>query len=616
MFWFSEIEAETIYMWSGAITPSSARVNAKLSAATTQARLAVSILADLSNPVYGPYSSANAGNNFMAAMSITGLIPNTKYYYAVQADGVLDNSADDIGSFTTPRIGFQSFRFTVGSCNNSSAHIVFNMMGEKNPLLEVITGDFHYSNPNSGTNINVHRTPYETNMLSQTASRNFHLKYPLAYMWDDHDYCGDNTGASAAGRTNARLAYQEYVPHYPLAAGSGDVPIYQSFTIGRIHFILSDLRSMRGVGNTSSSDPNLSMMGAVQKQWFKDQCLIAKTNNLIIAWVTSVSFGGNQNDNWGGFVAERRELSEFFKANSIENMLLLSGDAHMAAIDNGSNHDYSIAGNSNDYPVFQAAALNQSGSYKGGIYSEVGPVAPNGTNNSYINPNSTFGQYGVVDVTDLGNTQVMISFTAYRVTSTGTEQLLVSYTFTRNLLAAVPVKISSFTLKNTTKNDQSELTWNASFDDCKEFIIERSANGVEFNAIATLACVKNSKYHFSDDHILPGWNYYRIKAIDQNGVITYSAIERIFFGGLLKIVVSPNPVQEMIRISVDNLHADSEGSYSIYDTEMRLLQNAKVNWQAGHHQLDVIVSRKRPGIYFLRLIIGNKQFHKKFVVHP
>jgi hypothetical protein len=487
-------------------------------------------------------------------------------------------------------------------------------MAEKNPLFELITGDFHYENPNSGTNIDVHRLPYEDNMLSQTASRNFHLQYPLAYIWDDHDYCGDNTGSSAIGRTNARLAYQEYVPHYPLAFGSGNVPIYQSFTIGRIHFILSDLRSMRGVGNTASNDPNLSMMGTVQKQWFKDQCLYAKSNNLIIAWATAVSWGGNQNDNWGGFVQERKELSDFFQANNISNMFLLSGDAHMVAIDNGTNHDFSTAGNSNDYPVFQAAALNQSGGYKGGIYSEVGPVTPNGANNSYINPNSSFAQYGVVDITDAGGSQVSINFTAYRVTSAGAEQQLVSYNFTRNLLAAVPIQFTSFTLKHNSNNNISVLNWSASYDDCKEFTVERATNGMDFIPIVILGCSGNLHYQFTDNNPLPGWNYYRIKAVDRNGIITYSPIKKAFYGGTVKISIAPNPVRGTVKIIIDNLTTDADGNYSIYDVKMRLLQQGRINLQAGRNQLDIPMNNSRSGIYFIRLNFHNSTVIKKFIV--
>jgi len=196
----------------------------------------------------------------MAKMNITGLQPNTQYFYGVESGGVLDNSSTDIGKFKTPASGAFSFSFAHGSCTGNGNHAVFTAIQNKNPLFFLETGDFHYQDPNS-SNISTHRSPYENNILGQAAAGNLLKSTAMAYMWDDHDYCGNNnSGSGQAGTANARQAYQEYVPHYPLVAGSGNVPIYQAFTIGRVRFILADLRSLRATG---------TMFGTTQKAWFK-----------------------------------------------------------------------------------------------------------------------------------------------------------------------------------------------------------------------------------------------------------------------------------------------------------------------------------------------------------
>jgi phosphodiesterase/alkaline phosphatase D-like protein len=195
---------EVVYQWSGALQPTSATVVAKLSHASTSCRLVVSTSAALTSPVLSPAATASSSNNNMAKMTIRGLLPNTTYYYAVQSDGVTDNSAEDVGRFRTPAAGAFSFRFTVGSCAVNSDHQVYTLMRYKLPLFHLTTGDFHYANPNSGTDISVHRLPYEQNMLSQAASRAFFLRTPVAYVWDDHDYSGNNSNGISAGRANAR----------------------------------------------------------------------------------------------------------------------------------------------------------------------------------------------------------------------------------------------------------------------------------------------------------------------------------------------------------------------------------------------------------------------------
>ena len=47
---------------------------------------------------------------------------------------------------------------------------------------------------------------------------------------------------------------------------------------------------------------------------------------------------------------------------------MISGDAHMVAIDDGSHSGYAHGGR-DGFPVFHAAALESSGSVKGGPYS-------------------------------------------------------------------------------------------------------------------------------------------------------------------------------------------------------------------------------------------------------
>ena len=64
---------------------------------------------------------------------------------------------------------------------------------------------------------------------------------------------------------------------------------------------------------------------------------------------------------------------------------MVSGDAHMVAIDDGTNSDYASGGGAG-FPVLHAAALDRPGSVKGGPYSD--GAFPGG------------GQYGILAVDD------------------------------------------------------------------------------------------------------------------------------------------------------------------------------------------------------------------------
>ncbi len=411
------------YFWSGSLTPESILINARFSA-DCSVRAVVSTDANFSNNQYSAAQNANSANNRILSLAVSGLAQNTQFYYGFEVNGTIITAAAAKGQFKTPVDGPMSFNFILASCAYNSDHAAYDKMAEHETLFYLNGGDFHYGNISTSSVID-HLEGYENQVFSKDRAADFLKSRPIAYVWDDHDFCGDNSYGAVAGREAARLAYQQYVPHYPLGAGSGNVPIYQAFTIGRVRFILTDLRSERVLGVTK--------MGDTQKNWFKNEVLMARDNNQMIAWVSPTSYSGNIADNWGGYTDERAELANFFRDNAIKNMMILSGDAHMVAIDNGDNADFATGTpNTNRYPIFQAAAINNFGSNKGGTYSE----------GVWTNPFITTGQYGLVTVNDDLDSTICIEFKAYRVEGIlGSQSTLVTYNFCRTISSNMATSI-------------------------------------------------------------------------------------------------------------------------------------------------------------------------------
>jgi alkaline phosphatase D len=258
-------------------------------------------------------------------------------------------------------------------------------------------GDMHYRDI-AVNNRDLFRAGYE-GVLSAPNQGDLFRNGPLAYMWDDHDYGPNDSDATSPSRLASRLTYQEYVPHYPLAVGSGNVPIYQAFTIGRVRFILTDSRSERDTSLIPPDDPDKSMLGAAQKAWFKQELLAANGVYPLIIWVSTSPWladpPGSGIDNWAGFQAERHELADFVAANDIRALLMVSGDVHMLAIDNGTNNRYNSQHKAS-FPIFQVASLDRpnpsflpANNYSEGQF-----------------PGS--GQFGLVTITDNGQDSVTV----------------------------------------------------------------------------------------------------------------------------------------------------------------------------------------------------------------
>ncbi|GEM_PF-1226886 len=382
--------------WSGNVTPTSASVSAALSGSGISARVAASLNADLSNPIYSPSVTSSSTQGNAVRLELANLAANTTYHYAVELNGVLQTSGDLKGTLKThPTAGARSFKVSFSACGdyNNTSQFVYQAIRQEAPLFFIHMGDMNYQDVNS-TNPDNYRAAY-TNQLTTGGLRNLVRHVPLAYVWDDHDFSGNDSNKNSTGRTASRQVYRERVPHYPLPAGGPDAAIYQSFTVGRVKFILTDLRSERD-SNSLTDNSSKSMMGASQKQWFKNQLLAARDANApLIVWVSSVPFVSSSasQDNWGSYQTERTELLTFIRDNNVQNLVILSGDMHALAADDGAGTEAYLAGVR--IPVFQAAALARGGSVKGGPYTIDGAT---------ITPSSGLGRYGNLVINDDGTT--------------------------------------------------------------------------------------------------------------------------------------------------------------------------------------------------------------------
>ncbi len=403
--------------WVGATGPHATRVMVK--AADPESALVLRLgrdesLADATPHLPAPRRPGSA----IAVFDLDGLDPDTVYHYVVEAGG---EPLAPLGRFRTFPAGPASFSFAFAACAvTGSTHPVFDAIRERNPLFYMNVGDFHYQN--IGVNdIAVFQNAFDR-VLGAPSQAHLYRSTTLVYMWDDHDYGPNNSDREAVGREAARLAYRDYIPHYPLAFPGPDAPIDQAFTVGRVRFILSDLRSERHP-NSEPDESVKQMMNDRQLAWFKEQVQEAQRRGQYIFWVSSVPWHqspGRGRDNWGGFAKQRKVIANFL-AESGARVVVLAGDAHMLGADDGTNARYADDPETPGQIVLQAGSLDRNGSLKGGPYSHGAfPSLPGE------------GQYGWVDVEDTGDA-LNVRFGGWAVKPDGEayERLSLSFTLPR-----------------------------------------------------------------------------------------------------------------------------------------------------------------------------------------
>jgi len=409
------------WIWSGAVTATSAQVNAHLNQPSEEVRLAVSSDPGLADAIYSPSAAAGEESDNTVALTVDSLKPGSEYYYALEIDGRLDTTRQ--GRFRTFPEGPSSFRFTFSNGADTGSNMpVFDAIAAEDPLFVLNTGDFFYGDIDDN-DIERFRDAFFASLTAPRRQAMFGA-VPVAYVWDDHDFGPNNTDKTNPSREAARLAYQEIVPHYPLADDPADHPdcpyseaeacrtINQSFAVGRAYFILTDLRSERDP-RFSWRDDDKSMMGSVQRAWLEDQLEFAADNYELVFLISSVPWIERESifaGGWGAFAAERERLADAIRDSGIENLIILAGDAHMIALDDGSHSDYASGGGAG-VPVMHGGSLNRKGSRKGGPYSH----------GTFPNPSAQDGQYALVEVTDEGGDEICVRYRGKRLPSGASE---------------------------------------------------------------------------------------------------------------------------------------------------------------------------------------------------
>ncbi|MFQ1002379.1 alkaline phosphatase D family protein [Modestobacter sp. SSW1-42] len=370
------------WVWTGGVTDRSARAVAQVEPGSEVRWL-------VTGPDGDQHRSATVttADDGVARLAVDGLAPATRYTFAVEVDGTADRGRGT-GSFSTVPDGPASFTLAVGGCaGTGSSSAVFDAIRAVDPLLYLQTGDLHYGNV-TRADVGVFGDRY-ADALTAPAQAALYRQVPVAYTWGDHDYGGNDSDATSPVRATARAAYRTYVPSHPLVDGEGGA-IHQSFDVGRVRVLLTDTRSER------TAD---SMLGARQLAWLEQELVRASREAALVVWVNPdpwVAPDEPGRDDWGGFAAERRQIADVIAAHGIDDLVMVSGDAHMVAVDDGTHTGYGTGGGGG-FPLLHAGALDRPGSVKGGPYSE-----------------GTFpgaGQFGTVQVTDDGGATVGVELT-------------------------------------------------------------------------------------------------------------------------------------------------------------------------------------------------------------
>lgn len=180
---------------------------------------------------------------------------------------------------------------------------------------------------------------------------------------------------------------------------------------------------------------------------------------------------------------------------------------------------------------------------------------------------------------------------------------------------AAPVRFGS--LKATPKNAGLQVEWQALQEaGVQKYVAERSANGTEFSAFAQVNALNIAKANYTvvDDKPNKTDNFYRIKAMDKDGSITYSSVLRVTAKTQADVTISPNPVKgNQFNLQLSGL---DQGKYQVqlYDARGLLLQTQYITHDGNTTLYNVLLTTEAKGVVWLKITGGKTSLTKQLMV--
>ena len=234
---------------------------------------------------------------------------------------------------------------TFGSCNKvDKPPFMFDAIAANNPDLWIWLGDIIYCDT---TDMAVKGAMYKR-LKNSPEYRKLTSKTPVIGMYDDHDYGVNDAGKGFPNKKTSKKLLMDFlgVPaNAPVRKREG---AYQSYTFGKaghsIKVILLDTRYFRDtlIRDTSTDavrgkhpyTENLDgdMLGEAQWEWLEHELRHSTANLNLLCTSIQVISNEHPHEKWGNFPNCRKRLLNLIVQTQPKNLLILSGDRHMAEI--------------------------------------------------------------------------------------------------------------------------------------------------------------------------------------------------------------------------------------------------------------------------------------------
>lgn len=251
-------------------------------------------------------------------------------------------AAIELASIPAARLDTTKDLMTIafGSCNK--LHLPQNMwhsIADNHPDLWIWLGDIVYADTSDPRILSA----MYKQLKSSPEYKKLSSKTPVVGVYDDHDYGVNDGGKGHPGKKHSQKILMDFLGVAKNSALRKQEGSYQSYLFGkgehRVKIIIMDTRYFR---DTLIKDPepqkrylpNLEgdMLGEAQWKWLERELRTSPANFNILCSSVQVIADDHGQEKWGNFPNARKRLLQLIATVKPKNLMILSGDRHMAEI--------------------------------------------------------------------------------------------------------------------------------------------------------------------------------------------------------------------------------------------------------------------------------------------
>ncbi len=252
-------------------------------------------------------------------------------------------------------------------------------------------------------------------------------------------------------------------------------------------------------------------------------------------------------------------------------------------------------------------------------FTQICPEVADGTFDLIINVLGGTAPYAVNGATITGNTIQLGPFLDNEfVVITATDANGCTTQLPISGVSCIKTAVELVEFKAYADRDVNNVDWVVATETENDFFtVERSADGVNFEAIGNVQGAGNSVvlkgYQLVDEAPLTGANYYRLKATDFDGVTAIvSDVVLVDREAPVQVTTNGTVVNENLVITV-TVQNTSDATIQIFDVTGKLVYNNNADVNAGTNDINIDTASFGAGVYIINVAVNNEAATTRFI---